>query len=141
MIAVHCGVCRIFKLLRYPYVFIVFLHIERSSETFVDALADISVVVHEHELRTVRFHELSALLAYRVGHYDAHLVALYRTDECESDTLVAARRLDYDGVFVDYIVFLSLEYHIVGSSRFDRAAYVESLVLYEYLGRVLGHYL
>ena len=47
-----------------------------SLNTFLNAKTDISVVVNEDDLCAVMAYQLSALLAYRVGHNDLYLITL-----------------------------------------------------------------
>ena len=80
----------------------------------------------EDDFGAVMAHQLAALLADRIRHDDDGLIAANSTDECEADALVAAGRLDDDGIRADQAFFLCFSDHIVRCTRFNRATDVQS---------------
>ncbi len=84
--------------------------------------------------------ELAAFLADGVGHNDDGAVAPDRAYERESDTLIAARRLDDDRVVVNQTLLLRLNDHIQRGARLDGAAYIERLELDENVSAVLVYH-
>ena len=74
------------------------------------------------DLSAVVTDELAAFLADGVGHDDDGAVAPDRAYERESDTLIAARRLDDDRVVVNQTLLLRLNDHIQRGARLDGAA-------------------
>ena len=89
------------------------------------------MVVDEDKLCAVRLDEFTALLADRVGHDNAHVIALDRADERKTDALIAAGRLHDDGVGADQTALFRLGDHTVRCARFDRAADIDALVFDE----------
>ena len=81
-------------------------------------VADIARVVYQNNLGSVVANQLSALLAYRVGHNYLGFVAKHRADKGEAYALISACWLNYYRVFVYNTASLGVFYHIVRGSRF-----------------------
>ena len=67
--------------------------------------------------------------------YDFDLVALDRTDEGKSDSLVAACRLDDDGVLFENSGAFGVFDHVERRTGLDRSSYVEGFEFDEYFRR------
>ena len=126
--AVDQRVVRVFKLLGDPNAVVLFCHADRGLQTLVNGFADVAVVVDEHQFCAVRFDELAPLLADRVGHDDAHAVALDRADERKTDALIAAGRLHDDRVGAEQTALFGFGHHAVRRAGLDRAADIDALV-------------
>ena len=77
--------------------------------------------------------KLAAFLADGIGHDDDRTVALDRSDQRKTNALVAAGRLDNDGIRADFAVPLRVFNHLICRARLDRAADIESLKFYQHL--------
>ena len=139
-VAVRRRVRRVGELLGHENLRILLRHALGDGATLGDGVADVARVVHEDHLRAVVPHELAPLLAHAVGHHDHGLVAPDSAHEREADALVAARRLDDDGVRIEHPARLGVADHVVGRARLDGAAHVERLEFHQNLGAVrVGH--
>ena len=138
MVLVDKRVCGVGKLLWHIDTVILARHFKRRMQTFLNAFANVSVVMDEDDLRAVMLNELSALVAYGIGHDNNGFGAAYRADERKADALIAAGRFDNDGVGLDFTASFAIQNHIVGGPRFDGTADVQSLVFYKYLRIVLS---
>jgi len=140
VVLVHLWICGVFKLLGNIDVGIFSLDAERCAQAFVDAFADVAVVMHKAHLRTVMLDKLPAFNADRIRHDNDGSVAAHSADERKADALIAARRFDDDGVFCDEPVSLGAADHIVRCARLDRAADVQPFEFDENLRAVrIGH--
>ena len=101
LLLVNGRICGILELLRNEDVRIFSLHPESRLQALFDACTDVAGIVDQDDLSTVMFNKLLTLFAYRVRHDDDSLIASDCADEREADTLVAAGRLNDNGVLVD----------------------------------------
>ena len=106
---------------------ILLTHAQSDLNTFIDAGADITVVMHEHDLGTVMTHQLSPFFTHRVRHDNDRLIAADCTDQCKTNSLVSARRLDDNGIFIYYSGFFSRQDHVKCRSGLDRSSDIQSL--------------
>ena len=101
---------------------VVFGHFVSERDAARDAFADIAFVVHHDDFRTVLSDELMAFVRDRIGHDQHRLVALHRTDERESNALVATGGLNDDGIRTDDPLRFGSFDHLERSARLDRTA-------------------
>ena len=126
-------VCRVFKLPGYKDVRVLRSHLRCPLCAGTNTFADVAVVVDQNDLCTVVLHDLTALLADRVGHNDDCFVAAYRAHQRKADALIAAGRLYDDAVPVQQAGALGCKDHVVCRARLDRAADVDGLEFNENL--------
>ena len=134
---VNHGVCGIFKLTGNEDVRVFLCHFQRGKTALLDRVSDVARVVNENHLGTVVRDELAPLYGYAVGHDDLHTVSAHRADQCKSDPLISARRLDDDGVGTDQPAALAVLYHVECGACLYRSAHVKSFVLHKYFGRLV----
>ena len=89
--------------------------------------------MNEDDLRPVMLDELPALVADGIGHDNHSLIAAHRAHKGKADTLVAAGRLNDDGVGLDFAAFFAFQNHIISGSCFNGTSDVQAFIFYKYL--------
>ena len=133
VVMVRLQIAGIRELLRHKDLRVFPLHPQRRLQALFNSVADVSGVVNQDNLRTVMADKLAAFLADGIGHDDDRTVALDRSDQRKTNALVAAGRLDNDGIRADFAVPLRVFNHLICRARLDRAADIESLKFYQHL--------
>ena len=136
MEALRAGVGRVGELLRHKDLRILRRHTLCRRNAFGDAVANVAGVVDKHDFGAVVADKEAAFGADGVRHDDDGLVAANGTDQSQAYSLVAARRLDDDGVFMNQAFLLGGTNPSVCGPCFNGSADVKPLELDENLGAV-----
>ena len=113
------------KLFWDEYARVLFRHALGDCGALFDCRTDMSGIMHENDVRTVVLHELAALFAHAVGHYDDRFISFDGSDEGKPDSLVAACRLDDDGIGFEKSTLFGFTDHVCGGARLYGSTYVQ----------------
>ena len=114
------------KLLRHKHTRIFLLHAQRRLQALINAGTDISGVVDQFDIRSIVAHKFSAFLTHGIRHDDHRMITADRSDQCQTNSLITARRFHNDRVFPDQAFLLSGKYHLIRRTGLDRAADIDS---------------
>ena len=85
-------------------------------------------------------HELFALDTYRIGHDDAYFITTNRTDQRQTDTLVARSGLHDDGVRAQFPLSFGFQDHIISHAGLDGTTHIEAFKFHQHPGAVLRYH-
>ena len=108
-------------------------HAQSGLETFINACADVAVIVNENDFCAIMTNQFAAFFADRVRHNDNCPITAYSADECQADALVAACRLHNDGILVEQSLVFCVCNHVKSRAGFDGTADVQTFKFHQNL--------
>ena len=84
----------VFKLVRNKDTWVFFLHLLRFCNAFFHAFTNIEFIMDQDQLCPVLADQKAPFTADRIRHDDNDFISFHGTNQCQSNSLVAACRLD-----------------------------------------------
>ena len=126
----------VFELLRDIHVGVFRRHAVRSVDAFLNALANVAVIVNDDHVGTVMANQLAAFFRNAIRHDDNRFISTYRSNQRQTNTLISAGRLNNNGVGLDIAALFGGRNHLICGAGLYAAAHVDAFELADNLSGI-----